>query len=875
MHPIARLNEALAGRYAVAREIGAGGMATVYLARDLKHDRNVALKVLKPELGAVLGVERFLSEIKVTANLQHPNLLPLFDSGEADGLLFYVMPFVEGETLRAKLDREKQLPVDEAVRIATAAASALDYAHKAGVIHRDLKPENILLQSGQPVIADFGIALAVSRAGGQRVTESGLSLGTPQYMSPEQATADRAIDARSDIYSLGAVTYEMLTGEPPHTGNTAQAIISRIISEEPRPVRSSRTSVPVHVEQAVHIALAKLPADRFSDAAKFGAALQGERSGLAPSTGLAVAQRTRARPSLVWAAIAVVVIAGAFVVGKMSVTKPEPRVVRFALKIPPSQALAGGAFSPIAFTPDGSAIVYVGRGAQGDGQMLYYRRLDQMEGRALAGTERAGMPVFSPSGDWIAYRGPDGVYKVSLNGGAPILVSKAGVTGTSWGANDAIFAGSRTGLFSVSATDGARRQISLADTVPVHWNGPWMPLALPDGKNVLGWVRTPTRGADPGNERLVIVRISDGRLTYLDGDALNPVGFAQGYLAFGRSDGTLGVVPFDPERSRSVVDVIPVLESPLTRASGGTAATLSRAGDLAYIKATILSRLLHLDAQGREIGGRADERNFQHPRLSPDGTRIVMGERTTIALLSDLWLQDITSGVLSPLTNGGTSSSPEWTPDGRRVVYVFTPENGGRAEVWWMPADRSGPGERLVAMPLPVAAAIISPDGRYVVVQATDPKTRQNLYSIDLKGDKTPVPLEQSAFNEQLPALSPDGRWLAYQSDETGSFQIYVRPFPAGGAHVQVTADGGTNPRWTKDSRGIVYRRPNLFERAQLTIGANVTVTRRDSVFSGTYADYDLAADGTIWALRPGTENAEIMVVLNWIAEIKARVAKK
>src|SRR3954454_17167415 len=258
MHTTDQLNSALTGRYTIERELGEGGMATVYLAHDIKHRRKVALKVLKPELGAVLGVERFLSEIQVTANLQHPNLLPLFDSGEADGLLFYVMPYVDGETLRARLDREKQLPVDEAVRITVAVANALDYAHSHGVIHRDLKPENILMQAGQPVIGDFGIALAVSNAGGNRITQTGLSLGTPQYMSPEQATGDRVIDGRSDIYSLGAVAYEMLTGEPPHTGTTSQAIIARMLTEKPRPMRTSRPTIPEHVEFAVQHALEKL-----------------------------------------------------------------------------------------------------------------------------------------------------------------------------------------------------------------------------------------------------------------------------------------------------------------------------------------------------------------------------------------------------------------------------------------------------------------------------------------------------------------------------------------------------------------------------------------------------------------------------------------
>src|SRR4051812_2622125 len=277
MNPLENLQESLADRYKVEREIGVGGMATVYLAKDLRHDRDVALKLLKPELGAVLGPERFLAEIRVTAKLQHPNLLPLFDSGEAEGQLWYAMPFIEGESLRAKMERERQISVREAVRIAVLVAGALDYAHRHGVIHRDLKPENILLHEGQPLVADFGIALAVSNAGGERVTQTGLSLGTPQYMSPEQATGERGVDGRTDIYSLGAVLYEMLTGEPPHTGATVQAIIARLMTDTPRSVRSSRPSVPENVDWAIQKALEKVPADRFDSAKEFAETLEGQR----------------------------------------------------------------------------------------------------------------------------------------------------------------------------------------------------------------------------------------------------------------------------------------------------------------------------------------------------------------------------------------------------------------------------------------------------------------------------------------------------------------------------------------------------------------------------------------------------------------------
>ncbi|MEP6745169.1 MAG: serine/threonine-protein kinase, partial [Gemmatimonadota bacterium] len=270
---VARLSAALSDRYRIERELGQGGMATVYLAQDLKHKRKVALKVLKPELAAVLGAERFVQEITTTAALQHPHILPLFDSGSADGFLYYVMPFIDGETLRSKLDRETQLGIDEAVRITTAVADALDYAHRHGVIHRDIKPENILLHDGRPMVADFGIALALSAAAGGRMTETGMSLGTPHYMSPEQATAEKEITARSDIYSLASVLYEMLTGTPPHTGASAQQIIMRIVTDTARPVTELRKSVPPNVAAAVSKALEKLPADRFATAKEFADAL--------------------------------------------------------------------------------------------------------------------------------------------------------------------------------------------------------------------------------------------------------------------------------------------------------------------------------------------------------------------------------------------------------------------------------------------------------------------------------------------------------------------------------------------------------------------------------------------------------------------------
>jgi tRNA A-37 threonylcarbamoyl transferase component Bud32 len=348
--PRTRLAAALADRYRLERELGQGGMATVYLAEDLKHHRRVAIKVLKPELAAVLGAERFVQEIQTTAQLQHLHILPLFDSGQADGFLYYVMPYIEGETLRDTLDRETQLGIDEAVRIATEVADALDYAHRHGVIHRDIKPENILLHDGRPLVADFGIALAVREAGGQRLTETGLSLGTPQYMSPEQATGDRQLDARSDVYSLGAVLYEMLAGEPPVTGPNAQAMIAKLITERPTRLRVVRDTVSGAIDAAVARALAKTPADRFPTAAAFARALA------APgAVAAAAAAPSHRRWALVIGGVVVLAVAGG---GYLAFRRPAAPVREGALR---TRLTNSGRAYDAQLSPDGAFVLYLER----------------------------------------------------------------------------------------------------------------------------------------------------------------------------------------------------------------------------------------------------------------------------------------------------------------------------------------------------------------------------------------------------------------------------------------------------------------------------------------------------------------------------------
>ncbi|HEX5576257.1 MAG TPA: serine/threonine-protein kinase, partial [Gemmatimonadales bacterium] len=427
------LSETIDDRYVLQQELGRGGMATVYLARDCKHDRRVAIKVLHAELAALLGTDRFVQEIRVIATLQHPHIVGLIDSGifsrEAGPLAgrpYYVMPYVPGESLRQRLEREGQLSVPEAIRIATEVASALDYAHRQHVIHRDIKPENILLLDGAALVTDFGIALAVQQAGGERMTQTGLSLGTPQYMSPEQAMGERVITPRSDIYALGAVTYEMLAGEPPFTGPTVQAIVARLMAETPRPLTVLRRTVPAHVDGAVLQALEKLPADRFASAAEFAAALGNSAYVSRPATQLVrKAAGARAMSWLPWALLAAAL--GIIALGTLrpKAVLPAPPMYRFDVVLPENAAWVGDIFSVMALSPDGTTLVYNGQDSTGQ-RRLYLRAMDRLEPSPIPGSENGAAPFFSPDGRSIGFRLGTRLVKAAVSGGAPEAICESG-----------------------------------------------------------------------------------------------------------------------------------------------------------------------------------------------------------------------------------------------------------------------------------------------------------------------------------------------------------------------------------------------------------------------------------------------------------------
>ncbi len=806
-----RLRAALEGRYRIERELGAGGMATVYLAEDLKHDRKVAIKVLKPELAAVLGAERFVQEIKTTAALSHPHILPLFDSGEAGGFLYYVMPWIEGETIREKLNRETQFGIDEAVRIAAEVADALDYAHRRGVIHRDIKPENILLHDGRPMVMDFGIALAVSAAAGGRMTETGLSLGTPHYMSPEQATADRQITARSDIYSLASVLYEMLAGEPPHLGGSAQQIIMKIVTEEAAPVDRIRKAVPPNVAAAVARALEKLPADRFDTAKTFADALM--NPAFAPAAGAVTSGRSAVTPNRrtpFVLAVAAILATAVALWGWLRPPPPAPITVR-EIVLGSIGTFPGTIAGGTAIAPDGSAIVYLDTSAVGTFQLMLKER-DELAPRVLAAVAvaRPG-PTFSPDGQWVAFA--DGkLQRVARGGGVPVVLSDSLILGsTAWLDNGTIVSmePGGQGLLATPADGGVTRRVHTADSIGTNFV---RVAAVPGAEAVL------VVAAVGGATRIVVLDLRTGGAHDLQLEAEN-AWIVGRWLLYARRNGALYGAPFDAGRlavsgaSTALLDSIQMNTMPQSNEEGDV--TIGADGTLLYVRRSPLAtepgmRLTRVSLDGTgastSLPGTILPSTLGGLDVSRDGRRVALALTDPASGRNDIHVVDLATGSLARLTFAGTSNSrPQWSPDGARVMFVS--DAGGALQLWAARADGSGTAE-IVVRDRGAWGGEWSPDGRWIVYR-TDQATggSRDIYAIRTSGDTARVGIATTTANELAPAISPDGRWLAFTSDAGGTDQVYVRPFPESDAAVwQVSPGGGTAPRWSHDGRRIFYQ---------------------------------------------------------------------
>jgi len=890
-----RLTAAFSTTYRLERELGQGGMATVYLAHDAKHDRQVAIKVLRPELAAVIGAERFLSEIKTTANLQHPHILPLHDSGEADSFLFYVMPYVQGETVRDRISREKQLPVADAVRIATEVASALDYAHRHGVIHRDIKPENILLHDGRAMVADFGIALAVSTAG-TRMTETGMSLGTPHYMSPEQAMGEREISARSDVYALGCVLYEMLTGDPPFTGSTAQAIVARVVTEHPRSLISQRHTIPPHVEAAVLTALEKLPADRFATAAAFAEALTSQSytramSGVGAAASPEVGRWKRL--SLIGLGLSAVLLVAAL----WGWFRPAPlrTVARYGLGFPSGQT----PIALMALSPDGSRLVYNGPSDDGLGQ-LWVKDRAQYAAVPLPGTLGAGPAAVSPDGQWVAFSSQDGqLRKMPISGGAAVTLADSAFTGPLAWLDDGTLIFTMIDLTRLGRVSEAGGSPSVAWRMPDSLTrGAFEPAPLPRARGVLFSVC----GGFCTSSDLWVLDLRSGQAKQLFSDVLRGWYLPTGHLVYVRRDGGMFAVPFDLKALEVRGTPVPVLEDIALTFGVVPNLAFSANGTLVMEAGTGggqlgINEMVWIDRGGRETpvdsswSFRLSLSNLNVGwSLSPDGRRLAIGLNTNSG--DDIWIKQLPGGPLSRLTFDSTSEErPRWTPDGKSVTYIVDGLNTFRQR----PADGTGKETVLLDFPGNLLEGFWSRDGAWLVIRVggnAGTIRLRNIFAFRPGIDSAPKELLANAqFDESAPALSPDGKWLAYASDETGRSEVYIRPFPnVDDGKWQVSTGGGQAPLWAHSGRELFYvdadrnmmvapmpagptrlgARTKLFK-----LGNDVYLSPQEY-----YTPFDISPDDRRFIMArqvtpPDAKQASFILVENWFDEVKAKVAGK
>ena len=878
--PLDRLKSALADRYTVERMIGAGGMADVYLTHDLRHNRKVAIKVMHHDLAELVGVERFLQEIETTAKLQHPHILPLFDSGSVDGTVFYVMPYVEGESLRSRLKRETHLPIADALRITREVATGLAYAHRHGVVHRDIKPDNVLFQDGQAVLADFGISLPAKgddrpRA---RLTEVGVSLGTPSYMSPEQVTGQE-VDRRSDIYSLGSVAYEMLAGQPPFTGSSVQTVLGKLISEEPRPVIEHRKSVPPHISAAILKALEKLPADRWQTAAEFAEALAGHgRIDVKPAS-----QSTRT--VIPWAVAAVLALAlGWVALPGDRVSAPANSLVRFGVEFDNGVVPS--------FTP----IVRL----SADGQQLFVSAMVERREEVLRRTfDRVGMsvikgagqgeqgtgnsrPFVSPDGRWVAYARQKKLWKVPVEGGTPIELAAAEWAGGSWGRNGKLVytQAYNTGLWVVSERGGDERMLTKPDQGKEEL-GHWWPQILPDSDHVLFTAyRTPLE-----NATIEVLTISTGERKVLLTGGVYGFYVPTGHLLFAVGE-TIRAVPFDLQRFEiRGVPVAVVDDVAMNLTDGAAAFDVSETGTLAYLPVESYvtdTEVVIVDRKGTETKALPNRDRYNNPRLSPDGTRVSVDIRSANSA-GDIWAFEIgRSGGTRITSEGGREFGAEWTPDGKELIYS---SERPFFDLYRRAADASQPEQPLLSGTNDHYTGAVSRDGKTFAFSAAVPGGE--IWTIPLQDKPVATPYFANGFNLGHPTLSPDGRWMAYDSDESGQgVDVFIQSYPdPRQKRLKVSPSHGSEPMWTQGGRELVYREGEKVLAVSIDLATGASGPPR-VLFSGPYPDnpgwtrprsYDVTADGERFLLTklPGEKSPpRIMVVLNWFQELRAKVPR-
>ena len=875
------------GPYLIEAPLGAGGMGEVYRALDTRLQRAVAIKVLAARLTAdVAARERFDREARAVAALEHPNICALYDVGEHDGTIFFVMQYLAGETLAERL-RHGSLPLEQALRHAADLAEALAAAHHAGIVHRDLKPGNIMVTPTGVQLLDFGLAKVLAPDGPAALfsmtaqetrpaalTEQGSLLGTLPYMAPEQLEG-KHVDGRTDIFALGAVLYEMATGRRPFESNSQAGLIAAILGTDPPVLSTLRPGTPLALDRTVAKCLAKDPDARWqsgsdlADELRWIGAIPAESAAL-PLSGAAARPGRRAwLPALVLSALAAIV---AWVFKPAAATAPASHA-RFTVDLPAGVQLLAARSSPtLAFSPDGRHLVYA---ATVNGRtQLFMRDVDRVESKPIAGTEGAVTPFFSPDGEWLGFTANSMIHKISMTGGSRVpLVDAPDATGATWGSDGRIgFAPfSRSGLSVVSANGGSAAP--LTRLTPNRETSHRYPEFLPGARAVIFTAGPPPSGPWYDAE-IAAISLDTGARSVLVRGGTQAHYVSSGHLVYARA-GSLFAVPFDATALRVTGPAVEVLAGVKEdQSTGDSQFTVSANGSLAYVPGGLRrTEVVWVDRRGQARPLIADEepRLFRQPRLSPDGHQLAI---SVGGGNDDVWVYDLTREVLSRFTSAANHIFPGWTPDGMRVVFF----RSDSAQILWRPADRGGPEETILAG----ASEILvphswSPDGRVLLYTQTRPSTGWDIWALDL-GDRTTRPILQTPFADTTPMLSPDGRWMAYTSDESGGSEIYVQPFPGDGRRSRISRDGGTEPLWAKKGNELFFRQGDRLMMVTVTSGG--AQNRPQPLFDlprwdgqSNRTNYDVTADGDRFVMvrTGGAEASEprIHVVLNWLDQIK------
>jgi eukaryotic-like serine/threonine-protein kinase len=851
------------GPYEILSAIGAGGMGEVYRARDTRLDRIVAIKVLpthladRPELR-----ERFEREARTIASLNHPHICTLHDIGQQDGTDYLVMEYLEGETFAQRLIKGP-LPLEQVLKYAIEIADALDKAHRKGITHRDLKPGNIMLTKSGTKLLDFGLAklkqeVATAIPDSQlptmksAVTAEGTILGTLQYMAPEQLEG-KEVDPRTDIFAFGAVVYEMATGKRAFEGKSQASLIAKILEIDPPPISALQPMTPPALDRVVRKCLAKEPEKRWQATSDVCDELKWIAEG-----GSQASVASLATSSL----------------------KPAPPgpVSRFVVTLPSGQQLAGLDSGPtVALSRDGTHLAYVAR--QGGTQQIYLRAMDNLEPRPIPGTEGAVNPFFSPDGQWVGFFAGQELKKVYVSGGTALTLGKI-VTpvGASWGDQGVIaFAPSfNTILQQVPDVGGTPQPLTRFEEGEVSQRWPEF---LPGGKAVL-FVAT-LSGIAFGNVHIAVQSVGEGERRNLVQGATQPRYTPSGHLVYAQG-GNLMAVPFDPQRLQVTGTAVPVEDGVLqSRTTGAAQYSFSATGSLAYVPGGVQSaqsKLVWVSRNGAEQPVAAPASAYMFPRLSPDGQRVA------VAIAEQgiqLWLYDLSRETLTRFTfEGSLNYAPLWTPDGKRIAFESSKE--GPLNIFWQQADGSGGLERLTTSEHINAPMSWSLDAQLLAFTEVTPTTGLDIWVLRMS-DRKAQPFLRTPFNEAAPRFSPDGRCLAYMSDESDRYEIYVQPYPGPGGKWQISTEGGTEPAWNPNGRELFYRSGDKMMAVDIATQPSFAAGKPRMLFEGQYgsapvpiANYDVAPDGQSFLMLKPSEAAaaptQINVVQNWFEELKQKV---